>query len=158
MKQALSRLNSGAVTLVRLYLGGLFVFASVHKIAHPASFALDVATYQMLPLWSINAFAIIVPWLELLAGALLIAGVRVPGAALAVMGLMAAFIAALGWALAHKLDVSCGCFASQAAREQDPISWRTMVRDAVWIGMALYVLLGDRRPLGLERWFAGKPR
>jgi putative oxidoreductase len=158
MNQALARLNRGAVTLVRLYLGGLFVYASVHKIAHPSSFALDVATYQLLPLWSINAFAIVVPWLELLAGALLILGVRVRGAALTVVTLMVAFVVALAWALAHKLEVSCGCFASQAVRDQDPISWRTMLRDTLWLGMALYVLFGDRRPLGVEEWLAGKRR
>ena len=142
---------------VRLYLGGLFLAACVHKIGHPASFALDVATYQLLPLGTVNLFALIVPWVELLVGLMLVLGVRVRAAALVTSGLMVSFMIALGWALVQGLDMSCGCFASQAAAEYDPISWRTMLRDASWLALGLYVMCFDRQPLGVESLFS-KPR
>jgi uncharacterized membrane protein YphA (DoxX/SURF4 family) len=135
----------------RLYLGGVFLVACWHKLLHPEAFALDVATYQFLPLWAINAFALVLPWVELLAGLLLVAGVRVRAQALLIALMMAAFLVALAHALHLGLDMSCGCFASSGA-EADPISWKTIVRDAAWLLLALYVLAFDRRPLGLERW------
>jgi putative oxidoreductase len=135
---------------VRLYLGGLFIAACVHKIGHPASFAVDVATYRLLPLSTINLFAVIVPWVELMVGLMLVLGIRVRAAALVTSGLMASFMIALGWALVQGLDMSCGCFASQAAAEYDPISWRTMLRDATWLALGLYVMCLDHQPLGVE--------
>ncbi|MGC4068246.1 MAG: MauE/DoxX family redox-associated membrane protein [Polyangiaceae bacterium] len=138
--------------LLRLYLGGVFLVASLHKIAHPATFALDVATYQFLPLAVVNLFALTVPWIELLIGVALILGFRARAAALVCALLMVAFMIALGSALARGLDLSCGCFASQATARHDPISYRTMLRDAAWLLIALYVAWFDVRPLGLDRW------
>ncbi|MBN1611934.1 MAG: DoxX family membrane protein [Polyangiaceae bacterium] len=147
-------MNRYLALAVRLYLGWLFAEASLHKIAKPASFALDVATYQLLPLYSVNAFAIVVPWVELVAGILLVAGLRVRAAALLVVGMMVSFMVALGWALHLGLDMTCGCFASQGAVGEDPISGWTMLRDGTWLAMGLYVLFADRNPIGIEPWIA----
>lgn len=136
----------------RWYLGWLFVAASIHKIAVPQAFAVDVATYDILPLSLVNAGAITLPWVELFAGVLLLAGLRIRAAALLVAGMMLVFLAALVVALARGLDMSCGCFASQGA-ESDPISWLTVVRDLVWLGLALLVFFCDRGRLGLDHLF-----
>ena len=134
----------------RLYLGGVFLWACWHKILDPHAFALDVATYQIMPLFLINLFALVLPWVELVAALMLILGVRVRAASLLVAGMMAIFLCALSIALARGLQLSCGCFASQGAAE-DPISWKTLVRDGAWLALALYVLLFDAAPMGLER-------
>ena len=137
--------------LARLYLGQLFLLAAVHKIAQPQSFAVDVATYQLLPLPLINLFAIVVPSIEVLIGMLLLLGLWVRGAAMVLGALMVSFMVALGWALYLKLDMTCGCFASQGATDEDPISLLTMARDAGWLILAGYVVFFDRKPLGLDR-------
>ena len=136
----------------RLYLGVVFIMACVHKILHPELFAMDVATYQFLPLALVNVFAITLPWVELAAGLMLVAGLRARAAALLIGLMMIAFMVALGAALFQGLDMSCGCFASSAVADEDPISWLTMARDGGWLLLAVYVLLFDRRPLGLDRW------
>jgi putative oxidoreductase len=136
----------------RLYLGGVFLAACWHKILDPGAFALDVATYQFLPLPLINLFALVLPWVELVAGVLLVVGLRVRAAALLIALMMVAFLIALGHALHLGLDMSCGCFASSGA-EADPISWKTVLRDAGWLVLALYVLVLDRDPLGLSRLY-----
>ena len=41
----------------RWYLGFVFLLACQHKIAHPGAFALDVATYGILPLSLVNLMA-----------------------------------------------------------------------------------------------------
>ncbi len=142
--------------LARLYLGGLFLVACLHKIQHPEAFAIDVATYQFLPQITLNLFSLSVPWVELFVGLMLLLGVRVRAAGLIVSCLMVCFMIALGWALVQGLDMSCGCFASQSAKEQDPISWRTLLRDGTWLLLALYVTCFDRKPLGLEHLLSRK--
>ncbi len=140
----------------RVYLGLVFVAASWHKIMAPGTFALDVATYQFLPLWATNGFALVLPWVELLAGAMLILGLRARAAALLALCMMVSFIVALIWALHLGLDMACGCFASQAATTEDPISWHTMVRDLIWFLLAFYVLTLDRARLGLDHIFLNR--
>jgi uncharacterized membrane protein YphA (DoxX/SURF4 family) len=133
----------------RLYLGTIFLMACWHKILDPGSFAVDIATYQIVPLGLVNAMAIVLPWLELTAAILLVVGLRIRAAALLVAGMMTMFTVAISIAVSKGLDMSCGCFASQGAVE-DPISWRTIVRDGSWLGLAIYVLVLDRRPVGID--------
>jgi uncharacterized membrane protein YphA (DoxX/SURF4 family) len=137
---------------VRLYLAAIFLFACWHKILEPAAFALDIATYQILPLGLVNPLAIVLPWVELAAGLMLLSGFRTRAAALLVAGMMVMFTVAISIAVAKGLDMSCGCFASQGSAE-DPISWRTILRDASWLFLAAYVFIFDRRPLGLDRLY-----
>jgi putative oxidoreductase len=136
----------------RLYLGVIFLLACWHKLLQPAAFALDIATYQILPLGLVNLLAIVLPWVELAAGLMLLLGLRTRAAALLVAGMMIMFTVAIATAVAKGLDMSCGCFASQGAAE-DPISWRTILRDTSWLLLAIYVFIFDRRPLGLDRLF-----
>lgn len=134
----------------RWYLGAVFVVACLHKIAHPGSFALDIATYDIIPLQLVNLMAITLPWIELFAGLMLIVGFRTRGAALAIGGMLVVFIAAIVIALDRGLDMSCGCFASQSAAADDPISYLTVLRDCGWLLISLYILFFDRRPIGLD--------
>ena len=137
---------------IRWYLAYVFIIASLHKIAHPEMFAVDVATYGMLPLCLINIMAIVLPWLEIICGGMLLFGVWSRAAALLVAGMMVMFIIALFGALYQGLDMSCGCFASQAANNEDPISYKTVLRDMTWLIMSVWVVVLDRAPLGLEWW------
>jgi putative oxidoreductase len=136
----------------RLYLAYVFLFACWFKIVDPAAFALSVATYQFLPLWLINITALVMPWAELLAGAMMVLGFRVRAAALLICGMMVVFMIALAWALNQGLDMSCGCFASSS--DADPISGLTMLRDAAWLALGMYVLVFDRNPIGIDRLIA----
>ena len=146
-----ARLAAWLAVPARWYLGVLFVGACLHKIADPSSFAVDIATYDLLPLVLVNLAAITLPWIELAAGLMLIVGWRVRTAVLLVAGMMVAFLAALVWALAHGLNMSCGCFASQGVAE-DPISWLTLLRDLVWLGLAVFVFVWDCGLVGADGW------
>ena len=152
MTKLLSWSGHGWLALpARWYLGYVFIAACLHKIAHPGSFALDVATYDILPLALTNLMAIILPWMELFAGVMLFIGFRARAAALMVLGMMLIFIVALALALHAGLDMSCGCFASQAATGEDPISYKTVLRDLGWLALSVYVVLLDRSPIGIDR-------
>jgi uncharacterized membrane protein YphA (DoxX/SURF4 family) len=140
----------------RWYLGFVFLLACQHKIAQPEAFAVDVATYGILPLSLVNLMAITLPWLELSAGIMLVVGFRARAAALMVFGMMVMFIIALAIALAQGLDMACGCFASEAAQGGDPISSMTVLRDMGWLALSVYVVLFDSSPIGLDRILAGR--
>jgi len=142
----------------RWYLGVVFVIACLHKIAYPGSFALDIATYDIVPLQLVNLMAITLPWVELFAGLMLIIGFRTRAAALAIACMMLMFIAAIIIALAKGLDMSCGCFASQSAAEDDPISYLTVLRDGGWLFLSVYVFLFDGRPIGLDTYLARRKK
>lgn len=135
---------------IRVYVGGIFIFASVYKIQEPYEFALSVATYQVLPLGLVNLFALVVPWIELVTGVLLIAGAWTKENAFVIMGLMAMFLAALLIALSRGYQMSCGCFASQEAAEE--IGGRTVFRDLLWMVLAGYTLAFDDGRFGADRF------
>jgi len=102
-----------AILLVcRLILGGVFVYASVDKIVHPAAFADILNNYNLVPDWTIHLLAIWLPWIELTAGLFLIAGVFVRGSAMVLGGLLLVFIAALGVNLLRGFSIDCGCFTT----------------------------------------------
>ncbi|MBC7354593.1 MAG: DoxX family membrane protein [Desulfomicrobiaceae bacterium] len=134
--------------LLRVYLGGLFVLASLYKIQFPAAFADSVVEYQLVPYALVPVVAVVLPWLELLAGLCLVLGVRAKAAAWTVAGLLAMFSVAVASVLWRGLPVGCGCFEASG----EPASWLTVARDLVWLGMALYVI-GYDRFLHLERVF-----
>jgi putative oxidoreductase len=130
------RILAYGVPAARLYLGALFVIASWHKIMVPRDFAVDIATYDLLPLSLVNLAAITLPWLELACGALLLLGLCVRAAALLVAAMLLVFMGAVAAALTRGLHLSCGCFASHAAQAEDPISYLTLLRDGAWLALA----------------------
>jgi len=98
-------------------LGAAFVYASVDKIAKPAEFAKIVYSYRLVgPGQSLgyvpaNALAVTLPWVEAVAGLLLILGLWRREAAALVSALLVVFLIAVGQALLRGIGVeNCGCF------------------------------------------------
>jgi uncharacterized membrane protein YphA (DoxX/SURF4 family) len=124
---------------LRLYIGGLFIYASIGKINYAAEFAEIIAGYQLVPFWAVNLLAVTLPWTELICGALLILGVR-PKAAVAVLGiLLAVFTVAITVNLLRGTPMGCGCFTNI----EEPMQWSTMLRDLLWLAMALHIYFFD---------------
>jgi hypothetical protein len=63
-----------------------------------------------------------------------------------------------GRAVHLELDMAGGCFVSQGAADEDPISGWTMARDAVQLPVGVHILLANRQPLRLERWLETRSR
>ena len=130
----------------RLVLGVVFIYASLYKIAEPAEFALSIATYDIMSLWSINLMAITLPWIELLCGGLIIIGLYTRENTLAIGGMLVVFVIAIGVALSRGTDFSCGCFASAEAGEQ--IAWATLWCDVLLLGVVTLVMTIEGRNQG----------
>ena len=123
--------------LGRLALGFIFIFASIDKILNPAAFSEVIANYQLLPDQAINVMAIVLPWLELILGALLVAGLWLPGVVALATLLLVVFFLALLISLARGLDIHCGCFSTGAEGEPEML-W-TLVRDALFLSVSFYL-------------------
>ena len=108
-------LGSWLTIRVQLALGAVFVAAAVPKIADPPSFAHMIYNYRLLPGVAVNPLALVLPWVELLAGLCLILGLyRRTAAGLAGL-LLVVFVLAIGTNLARDNPVQCGCFDVHAA-------------------------------------------
>lgn len=135
--------------LFRLYLAGLFIYASMYKINYTAEFAQTIASYELVPYWAVNVSAVTLPWVELICGILLAIGIRVRSATLLIGILLTLFTTAMFINLLRDSPISCGCFHSI----EDTISWRTFFRDILWLAMAAHIFLFDR-VLHVERQFS----
>jgi uncharacterized membrane protein YphA (DoxX/SURF4 family) len=123
--------NKTVVIIIRLVLGGLFMYASFDKMANPEAFADIIDNYHLLPFQLVNAMAIFLPWLEFFTGLLLIIGKWVKGSLLIYSSLLVIFIIALAQALIRGLDISCGCFSVQSSTTSD--IWLRLIGDLVML-------------------------
>jgi putative oxidoreductase len=132
--------NPYTATAFRLFLGGSFIIASMSKIFYPLEFAENVAGFQMVPIWGVNVWALIMPWSELVAGLFMILGIRTRAAAVIIGGLLLLFIVGLVINLIQGTPINCGCFESVG----EPIGWALVIRDVIMLLMAIQIILYDR--------------
>lgn len=134
----MDRLKTYGPVLARWILGGFFVYASLDKIAHPDLFARAIANYQLVPFGLENTMAIFLPWVELLAGVLLITGILVDGANLLITAMLIMFIVSISQALGRGIDISCGCFkVTETGRS---LGFSTLFQDFILLGFCLWVM------------------
>jgi len=129
--------------LLRLALGGIFIAASVDKILHPAAFASIVRDYKVLPDTLSNLAALVLPWLELVLGVLLLAGVWRASALVLANLLLLLFWTTLLVNYFRGIDVGCGCFSTSAA-QQHGMFWY-VVRDGLFVVLGLGAALVYRK-------------
>jgi len=125
--------------VLRLYIAGLFIYAGMYKINYAAEFAEMIASYRLVPHWGVNFMAVTMPWIEVICGILLVCGIRVRSAIVVAGGLLVMFTLAIAVNLIWQAPISCGCFHTL----EDTISWKTLVRDLIWIAMAVQVYFCD---------------
>jgi putative oxidoreductase len=133
--------------LLRLALGGVFIYAGALKIVDAAEFARAIHNYQLTPRLLSTLLAVYLPWLEVLAGLALILR-RLPlGAALALTTMSAVFLIALTSAWARGLDISCGCFSKEEHKIQTHFP-QLFLRDVALLAAAATLLFVElRRPV-----------
>jgi len=129
--------------LLRLLLGGVFLFAAWDKIAQPAGFAMSVRTYQILPVSLSNLFAVCMAWSEAVAAVLLIAGLFSRQAAAALFLLLVMFVAAISTVLIKGMVIDCGCFGPDGGSLVSP--WLIVRNLALMLAAIPLILHGGGR-------------
>ena len=140
--------------LLRVLLGLVFVYASLDKIADPAGFARIVYQWQILAPVASNLVAVTLPWVELVAGLLLVVGAWKRDAAAVVAVMLVVFIVAAGLVLARGIDVdNCGCTSVAAAGTAPSwppdwmrgVGWYLITRNLVMLSGALVLVFVEAR-------------
>lgn len=126
--------------LLRVFLGLMFIYASMTKIPYPAEFGKNVEAYRLFPYWSVGVIAVFIPWLEMICGLFLIIGLATRAAAALIAGLFAAFTIILTINVLRGSPITCGCFDSVGAR----IGWWDVIRDFLLFLLAVQVFFFDR--------------
>ena len=121
------------IVVVTVLLGAVFLASGVMKVASPRQWRAQSAGLGVP-----GAVATVVPFTELVVGALLVAQIaRRPVAAVAA-GLLVAFSALLVVRLLQGRRPPCACFGAWSSK---PIGWGNVARNAVFLGLAAVVVL-----------------
>src|SRR5690348_9001328 len=97
-------------TVIRLFLGAIWLWAAIPKLSDPRRFVQAVRAYDMTPEWLSKAIGYGMPVLEFGVAVLLILGVATRLAAGVSAGLFVVFLIGLVTAAARGIKLSCGCF------------------------------------------------
>lgn len=143
--------------LCRLILGGVFAYAGVSKILDPGGLAASIRSYGLgLPEWFVSLSAHGLPYLEVLVGLYLIAGLFTKTSAWTINILMLVFIAALLQGALRGLQIDCGCFGStegSAAGSSGAIlgsMWLAFIRDLGLLGLGLWIVRAGAGRLAVD--------
>lgn len=142
---------------LRLILGGLFAFAAYNKLvpkgegatsSGPQGFTWTIKAFKLgLPDWAVLTSTFTMPWIEIVAGVLLIVGIWTRGAALVIGALLAVFIVLLLSVLARELNVDCGCFGDLSPFCPPKVGWCHIVQDVGMLAAAAAIVLTKRHAL-----------
>lgn len=110
------RLGNIGVTVLRFVLAAVFMVAGGLKIADPIGFARNIVDYDLVPELFAPMIAVVLPWWEVGAAALAVAGRWKIGALTMLAGMSAAFLVMGVITLARGLSVECGCFGFLSER------------------------------------------
>jgi uncharacterized membrane protein YphA (DoxX/SURF4 family) len=133
--------NKALLVLFQLVLGGLFVYAGVVKVLDPLDFAQSIRNYDLVGQLLSFVAAVVLPWLEILAGLALAAGVWKRASALIISGLLVFFIVLTLVTIVRGLDVDCGCFGAISRKA----GFGVILEDLGMLYMGLCVLFGPRK-------------
>lgn len=132
--------NSYSTLISRLVLGGVFLVAGVTKALDPGGLAASIRSYELaLPEWFVSLSAYGLPYLEILIGLYLIAGLFTKLSAWATNAMMAVFILALLQGALRSLEIDCGCFGG-ATTAESPSLWSAFARDIGLLALGLHIV------------------
>jgi len=132
--------------LLRLILGGIFIYAATGKILYPAEFSEAIANYQLVPVKVLNLIAISLPWVEIVAGLLLLNGFRTQSANAIIFLCTCIFSICIFSAVVKGLDINCGCFTDASRR----IGLLSLGEEATMLLMSVCIFFFDKGFLSID--------
>ena len=138
--------------VARLTLGGVLFAAGYLKVGTPDESQMAVRAYEMLPISLANLLGLILPFVEVVIGALLILGALTR--VMAALGgfTMFIFIIAIAQAWARGLNIDCGCFGGGGAVEPGQTKYlQEILRDIGLVFLAVYLIRYPSTKFSLDR-------
>jgi uncharacterized membrane protein YphA (DoxX/SURF4 family) len=145
-------------TAARLILAGVFLYAGAAKVGDLAASGRAVSAYQLLPADLARVVGAVLPFVELVLGVLLLAGLATRLAAVVAATLLVVFVAGIVSAWARGLAIDCGCFGGggQLAAGQRPSYGPEVARDVALLLAALFLAVFARTRFSLDGLLMGE--
>jgi len=144
-------------TIIRVFLGGYFLYAGIVKALDPPTLLLGIRTYGVMPenpAILLNTTAVILPWLEIICGLALLLGLWIRGAALNIVVMLLVFTPAIlvrGLEIQAEKAISffdvkfdCGCGTGVE------ITWIKLCKNTGLFLLAALALLSQSRRFTLD--------
>ena len=104
--------NRYFLLIVRIIIAFIFIYAGAQKITDPEAFAISISNYRLFPISLVNFIAITLPWIEIIAGILLLFGIAVKENSTIIFLMSLIFTIAITISLFRGLNIECGCFGN----------------------------------------------
>lgn len=140
-----------AVFVVRILVGGLLLATGILKIGHPADLAAAIAGFRLLPAVVVGPMALALPYVELLLGGYLVAGLFTRIVAVVCAIQFAVYAAAIASAVLRHIPANCGCFGPGDAAVAD---WPHVAFDLVLAAASAFIAYGAPGALAVDRRLA----
>ncbi|MFA7326553.1 MAG: MauE/DoxX family redox-associated membrane protein [Candidatus Kapaibacterium sp.] len=118
--------NPILILVIRTFIGILFIFFGVAKIAEPSQFANEIGNYGMTPDFITHLMALILPWAEMIVGVLLLFGIYQNENGLLATLMLIMFTFGVIFAFTSGLDINCGCSGGNA---QQKVGWMKILEN-----------------------------
>lgn len=125
-------------TISQWILAVVFLYAGAVKLVDLTAFSESVATFQLLPEWSLFPFAIMLSIVEILLGIMLLAGVWTRLAAFGASLLLLVFTLAILNALLTGTAKECDCFGGSETLD----IW-SIGRDLILLALSITLLRAE---------------
>lgn len=141
--------NDYVILISRLVVGMLFIVVGAGKIADPILFSKEIANYRLLPELLINWSAIIIPWVEVVCGIMLIAGIRLRANAIIISALLIAFNIMVASAWMRGLDINCGCYSNIA---KQTVGLPKILENFGFLFLSILIFIFPKKSLSLDKF------
>lgn len=158
----IQRLDACSIPLsviIRLFLGGYFIYTGVNKALAPFTFLKNIRLFEMLPEtppYFLNGTAVVLPWMEILCGIALVLGWWMRGAAASMVLMLCVFTPAIfiRAMTVHQTEgtpffqiaFDCGCGTGAE------IIWLKLCKNAGLLLLAILLLFSRCRRMTLAAW------
>ncbi len=138
LKRCLARLSYPVVERgIRWSLSGIFIYSGLMKLISPLRFAEVISGFGLLPHALIFPAAILLPILEVVAGAGLVFSLR--GSLAAITSMLALFMTVLMYGIHLGLDIDCGCFGPEDPEQAYKGLKTALARDMVMMTGVMFL-------------------
>ena len=146
---------------LRVGLGGVFAFAAYNKIGGVQSFAHAIKGFKIVDADKyghlIVTAAYTMPWIEMIAGVMLVLGLWSRASAVAVWIMLVAFIAALIHViLDESISADCSCFGDMNLVCDATVGWCQVIRNSILLVPCSYLIWRRGGNLALDRVLVSK--